>query len=52
MTIIAERQEAIRVVQDLRDVGLRLVAPLYVALEEEDGTVVASNADLDLFGYR
>lgn len=51
MTIIVERQEAIRVVQDLRDVSLRLVAPLYVALEEEDGTVVASNADLDLFGY-
>lgn len=48
MTIIAERQEAIRVVQDLRDASLRLVAPLYVTLEEEDGTVVATNADLDL----
>ncbi|MCE7987235.1 MAG: hypothetical protein DYG89_39190 [Caldilinea sp. CFX5] len=51
MTIIAERQEAIRIVQDLRNAALRLVAPLYVTIEEEDGTVVASNADLDLFGY-
>jgi hypothetical protein len=42
---------AIRVLQDLRDTRLRLIAPIYVTLEEQDGVVVASNADLDLFGY-
>jgi predicted RNase H-like HicB family nuclease len=44
-------QESIRVLQDLRDAGLRLVAPLYITIEEEAGTVVASNVDLDVFGY-
>lgn len=43
--------DTIRVLQDLRDARLRLIAPIYVTLEEQDGVVVASNVDLDLFGY-
>jgi hypothetical protein len=43
--------DAVRVLQDLREARLRLIAPIYVTLEEQDGVVVASNADLDLFGY-
>ena len=51
MMLAIKTQESIRVLQDLRDGGLRLVAPLYITIEEEDGTVVASNVDLDVFGY-
>jgi len=51
MTLVIETQESIRVLQDLRAVGLRLVAPLYITIEEQDGTVVATNVDLDAFGY-
>jgi hypothetical protein len=50
MTAVLER-ETVRVLQDLRSDRVRLVAPLYVTIEEADGVVVASNADLDLFGY-
>jgi hypothetical protein len=39
------------VLQDLRVPNLRLIAPLYVIVEEQDNLVVASNADLDVFGY-
>jgi hypothetical protein len=48
-TLIA--QDNVRILQDLRDVRLRLVAPLFVVIEEQDDVVVASNADLDVFGY-
>jgi hypothetical protein len=41
----------VRIIQDLRHPSLRLVAPLYIVVEDEDEVVVASNADLDLFGY-
>lgn len=41
----------VRVLQDLRSEKLRLVAPLFVTIEEQDELVVASNADLDVFGY-
>ena len=44
-------QDNVRVLQDLRDGRLRLVAPLFVTLEEQEGVVVASNVDLDVFGY-
>jgi hypothetical protein len=44
-------QDNVRVLQDLRDTKLRLVAPLFVTIEEQDGVVVASNVDLDVFGY-
>lgn len=37
--------------QDLRNEKLRLVAPLFITIEEQDDLVVASNADLDVFGY-
>jgi len=43
--------EPVRILQDLRSDRVRLVAPLYVTIEEADGVIVASNADLDLFGY-
>ncbi len=51
MILTVETQESIRVLQDLRDVRLRLIAPLYVTIEEQGSTVVAANVDLDLFGY-
>ncbi len=49
MSIIV--QDNIRVLQDLRSPKLRLVAPLFVTVEEQDDVVVASNVDLDVFGY-
>ncbi len=44
-------QDNVRVLQDLRIPKLRLVAPLFVTVEEQDDIVVASNVDLDTFGY-
>jgi hypothetical protein len=44
-------KESVRVLQDLRDSRLRLISPLYVTIEQEDDTIVANNADLDVFGY-
>lgn len=40
----------VKVIQDLRESGLRLTAPLYVTVEPGENVVV-SNADLDIFGY-
>jgi hypothetical protein len=50
MAIVATTNH-VRVIQDLRHRSLRLVAPLYVVVEDEAEAVVASNADLDVFGY-
>lgn len=44
-------QETVRVLQDLRDRRIRLVSPLYITIEQEEDLVVASNADLDAYGY-
>ena len=44
-------QETVRILQDLRDRRIRLISPLYVTIEQEEDLVVASNADLDVYGY-
>ena len=44
-------QETVRILQDLRDRRSRLISPLYVTIEQEEDLVVASNADLDVYGY-
>jgi predicted RNase H-like HicB family nuclease len=51
MTAVLTQDTVVRVIQDLRSEKVRLIAPLYVVIEEADGIIVASNDDLDLFGY-